>query len=409
MPKRAHNELSFGKIKTLKKPGVYADGNGLALRVDEKGNRRWVQRLSIDGKQVWRGLGPYPAVTLADARRTALDAYAANRTGNAPLSSQTPATAATPVLTPVATLPAPDLNIPTFSELAARKVESLAPTWKGGINSDNGKGWARSIKRANAVIGDKRVDTITKADVLAIVEPIWVSKYPTAERTLGRIEMVLDTAVWLDWLPFNPANKTIRQALVAVNYKGGHHAAMSYTDLPAMLEKLADDTGYAITKLAFEFTLLTCTRLSETRFALWAEMDLEAGAWNIPAGRMKADRVQNVPLSRRALEILAEARELAGDSKWVFPTPHSKISEPMSREALPKMQRRIVGKGFTIHGLRSSFRDWASELTEYSEDACKAVLAHLIGDNATERAYLRTTKFEERKAVMADWADYLRP
>ncbi len=407
MPKRVHHALTAGKIKTLKSAGDYADGNGLALRVDHDGNQRWIQRLSIDGKQVSRGLGPYPAVSLADARSIALDAYAANRTGKASIS-QTPATSATPVQTPVAALPAPDLNIPTFAEVASMVLASRAPTWKSNRNAAQ---WAESFRLyANPVIGEKRIDRITRADVLAVFERdnLWVEKNTTAERTLGRIDRVFRYAIGKEWRDSNPANiELITDALPPVNGKVQHHAALSYTEIPAMLGKLAYDTGSRQAALAFEFLVLNATRATETLGARWAEMDTEAGTWNIPPERMKANRPHSIPLAARSIEILTEARELAGDSELVFPTPR-KSAAAMTPEAFRKILRRVAGKGWTVHGLRSSFRDWGSEVTEYSRDALESALAHLVGDSATERSYLRTTKFEERRAVMAEWADYLR-
>ncbi len=401
MPKRVHSALTTAGIRKLTDAGSYEDGNGLALVVDGNGNRRWTQRLTVDGKRVMRGLGGYPAVSLADARRVAMEAYFSAKTGN--VAAKVELALVQPEPAPV---PEPTPGVPTFAAVAEMVMDARRPTWTSERGANQ---WAESFRLyANPVLGDMPVDSITTADVMRVLSPIWTAKHKTARDVRGRMERVFRYAIAMDWRQLANPVEVVEEALPRVKRAVKHHAALPYTDLPGMLERLDGDTGNEATKLAFEFCILNGTRATETLGAVWTEIDLEARQWTIPAERMKARRPHLIPLSDRAAVVLSRARELSDGTGLVFPSV--KRGYQVTAEGLRKVLNRVAGDGLTVHGTaRSSFRDWASEQTTFSHDVCESAIAHLIGNNTTERSYLRTTLFAERVPMMNQWAAFLRP
>ncbi|PRX37221.1 Integrase [Meinhardsimonia xiamenensis] len=388
-------------------PGRYHDGggDGLALYVKPSGSRFWVQRVTIDGKRRDLGLGPFPAVSLTDARAKAAANKALIREGKgAELLHRT------------------EKSRITFAEAAERCLVKRA---KGLSNEKHRRQWRSTLATyAFPVLGDMPVDRIGLRDVLRVLEPIWEEKPETASRLRGRIEAVLSWATVAGFREGdNPARwkGNLAEVLPAPSslkrQKGGdHHPAVAQADLPRWWQRLAQVEGMGAA--ALRFAALTAARSGEVRGATWDEIDLEAGLWRVPASRMKAKREHVVPLSRAALEVLASVPRIEGEA-LVF--PGIRRGRPMSDMTLAKAMKaahgrdlKAGGEGFldprskrpaVPHGLRSSFRDWAAE-RGYERDLAEIALAHDVGD-ATERAYRRSDMVERRRAMMEAWADHV--
>ena len=384
MPKRLHNALNPKQVASMTKPGTYSDRNGLALKIDAKINKRWIQRLTQNGKTVMRGLGSYPAVSLAQARSTAVANLLSRQAGDGPPPGKT----TTPSVT-------------TFAEAAARVIESRRPTWS---NPKHAQQWANTLKyHANPVIGYKRVDEITTADVLAVLEPIWTKKPETASRVRQRMETVFDWALASSYRSeANSAGKHLLTVLPNVKKLKAHQKALPYQDVPAALRKIRLSSARTLTRLAFEYMTLCANRSGEVRAAEWAEIDWETATWTVPAARMKAKREHRVPLSDKAMGVLRDAWELTGGEGLIFPAPRS--GGPLSDMAFTQLLRRLEIPAVP-HGFRSSFRDWAEEQSGASWTVCESALAHNVG-NSTEAAYMRSDLFGQRRVLMQDWASF---
>ncbi|OQP84604.1 integrase [Rhizobium rhizosphaerae] len=383
------NKLSARAVTTIKKPGRHGDGGGLYLVVDKSGARRWVFLYRRDDRLREMGLGGLNSVPLARARELAAEARANLQAGVDPIEAKRNA--------PVA--------VPTFGEEADDFIDAMAPQFRNAKHLDQ---WKMTLKLYAAPLRAKPVDRITTADILEVLKPIWLTKPETASRVRGRIERVLDAAkakghrtgenpaVWRGHLAnLLPKRKKLSR---------GHHAAMPYEDLPAFLADLRNRDGIAAR--ALEFTILAAARSGETFGATWREINLEAALWIIPADRMKAGREHRVPLTARAVEILTELSALsAGPDAYVF--PGQREGRPLSVMAMDMLLRRM-DVDFTVHGFRSSFRDWAGEETAFPREVAEAALAHVVGDQ-TERAYRRGDALEKRRKLMAAWANYCEP
>ena len=420
MPKVVHNALSPAKLRTLRTPGAYADGNGLTFRVDARGNRRWIQRVTISGKRRNLGLGSYPVVGLKEARATAVENLLAIREGRNPIEEKRRAREI--ARRPVA---------PTFAEAASTVIEMRRPTWSSDRHAQQ---WEESLRlHVFPVIGSKPVDQVTTADTLAVLTPIWTSKAETATRVRQRMETVFDWCIGQEWRTDNPASTSIAKALPRRARLKQHHPALPFTDVPGALHLIRESTADPTTRLAFEFMVLTAARAGEVRGASWEEMDLDSHTWTVPAERMKARREHRVPLSDRALEILVAAREhrvplsdraaeilaatrehrvplsdraaeiLAAERVLVFPAKRN--GKPLTNMAFSMLLRRL-DIAAVPHGFRSSFRDWAIERTDVSWAVGEAALAHNLG-NSVESAYARTELLELRRGLMQQWADFL--
>ncbi len=383
MAKRATKRLSSRTVASAK-PGKHADGNGLYLIVAPTGSRKWVFRYMRDGRAREMGLGGASGANLAQARTKALEAASKLAAGVDPLQDKARAS-----------------GVPTFKEFADEVRKSLETGFR---NEKHRAQWKMTLETYAAPLHGLRVDAIETADVLACLTPIWTAKPETASRVRGRIEKVLDAAKargfrtlenparWrghLDHLLPKPGKLT-----------RGHHAALPYADVPAFIASLRERDGTAA--LALEFAILTAARSGEVIGARWLEIDLNARVWTIPGSRMKAGREHRVPLSARAVEIvtgLAKAR--TGD--FVF--PGSKPDKPLSVMALEMVLRRM-GVDATVHGFRSSFRDWAGNETSFPREIAEQALAHVIGDKA-EQAYRRGDALERRRELMSAWSRYV--
>ena len=372
MPKTKRYALRESRLATLG-PGTHTDGGGLTLRVDGSGKRRWVLRTTIDGKRINRGLGTYPAVTLSAAR-----AKARTKSRAAPVRRQP--------RTPAA---------PTFEDTAMQVIALRRPTWSSDRHAEQ---WLESLtNHAFPTIGDKPVNEITTADVLLVLTPIWTALPETATRVRQRMGVIFDYATVSGWRADNPA-AAVSKALPRRPRVKRHHPALPYADVPAAVKAIQGSTAKALTRLALEFMILTAARAGEVRGATWAEID--GHTWTIPADRMKMRREHRVPLSGRCMAILSEARAITGDGALIFAN-----GKPLTNMAFSMLLRRLA-IDCVPHGFRSSFRDWTISETSASWAIGEAALAHSLG-NSLESAYARTDLFEQRQALMKQWADYM--
>lgn len=371
-------------------PGRHADGGGLYLSVGKTGKRSWVFLYRWNGRLREMGLGSVSAVPLAKARMKAAAAREMLADGRSPLEVKREAQA-----------------VPTFGELADKLIADLGEQWR---NDKHRAQWKSSLLNDAAPLRGLRVDRVTTDDVVATLQPIWSSKPETASRLRGRIERVLDAAKARGHRDGeNPARwrghldhlLPKRQRLTR-----GHHAALRFDAVPDFVSKLRGREATAA--LALEFVILTAARSGEVRGATWSEFDLEAKLWTVPAARMKAGREHRVPLSARALEILAKVRPLANGrpDAVVFPAASGKRLSDAAFSAL--LKRMGVGGELTPHGFRSSFRDWAGEVSSFPREVAEQALAHVVGD-ATERAYRRGDALSKRAVLMEAWASYCEP
>ena len=377
MPKRLHHALNPRTVASLNKPGTYADGAGLALKIDGRLNKRWVWRGTVDGKAAMRGLGSYPTVSLAEARKAA---SAVAETAKAPDPERPP--------------------VPTFRRASREYISENSPAWR---NPKHAAQWRNTLSTyADPVIGDKRMDEITTGDVLAVLKPIWSTKTETASRVRQRMEKIFDWAIVHDHREkANPATKAIMVGLPKVKRTKEHHRALPYADVPAALHKVSLSTAYPLTKLGFQFLVLTAARSGEVRMADWSEINLDSRMWTIPADRMKAGREHRVPLSTEALALLRDARALGSGEGLIFP---AKEGGAMSDMVFTAMLRRLKVDSVP-HGFRSSFRDWCVE-NGVTRELAESALSHSIGSNTVESAYLRSDMAEQRRGLMKDWADF---
>lgn len=401
-------KLSDLKCKRAKgRPGLpylLSDGGCLYLRVSSTGARYWIMRYSLHGKPHVLGIGPYPLVSLAEAREKVLEARKLKLEHIDPIAARRAKRAG------VAVDAAKSM---TFAACAEAYIEAHKAGWKSAKHQGQ---WRNTIEMyANPVIGSLPVAAIDTGLVLKVLqqkldgEPLWVARAESAKRLRGRIESVLDwarvsgfrdgenPARWkghLDHL-LPPPRKTQRVV---------HHDALAYAELPAFMLALAEVEG--IPARCVEFLVLTCARSGEARGVTWGEINLAERLWIVPASKMKAGKEHRVPLSARALEILVEMRfgcDSPDPRALVFPSV--KRGRPLPDKTLLKVLRNMGQDSVTVHGFRSSFRDWAAEKTSYPREACELALAHAVG-SAVEQAYRRSDLFERRRALMRDWGAY---
>ncbi len=386
-PKGKHPDkaLSPAFVRKASKPGRYNDGNGLFLKVDPSGAKRWGQRLVIHGRQRTLGLGGCALVTLAEAREAALANRKIARAGGDPLAQRRLTT-----------------DTPTFESAAATVIELHHHGWR---NEKHAAQWEATLRTyVHPHLGKRSVADITTADVMAVLMPIWNEKPETARRVRQRISTVMKWAVAQGYRGDNPAGDAIGAALPKHNGKTKrHHRALPHGEVAAAIEAVRGSNAGRSVKLAFEFLVLTAARSGEVRLATWDEIDRDAKTWTVPASRMKAGREHRVPLSERALAILDEVQALSDGSGLVF--PGTRTGKPLSDMTLSKLMRDL-DLDAVPHGFRSSFRDWAAECTNAPRDVMEAALAHTVRDKV-EAAYNRTDLFERRRALMDQWASYL--
>jgi integrase len=366
---------------------INSDGGNLYLVVADTGTRKWVLRFTWRGRAKEMGLGSATSVPLADAREKAAEARRTIARGLNPIDERER-----------------DGGVPTFGAIADEVRDSLSAGFR---NQKHKAQWRMTLETYAAPLRGRPVDTITTDDVLAVLKPIWLEKPETASRLRGRIEKVLDAAKvkgfrgaenparWrghLDHLLPRPSKLTRR-----------HHLAMPYEDVAAFINNLRKREGIA--PLALEFCILTAARTGEVLALRWSEIDFRRAVWTVPAARMKAGREHRVPLPGRAIAIL---RGLAASNQGEFAFPGQRPNKPLSSKSMELMLRRMNVTDATVHGFRSSFRDWAGNESTFPREITETALAHVIGDRA-EQAYRRSDALEKRRKLMEAWSAYCHP
>lgn len=380
--------LSAARVHAIGTPGRYGDGGGLYLNVSNSGSKSWVQRITIDGRRRDIGLGGYPAVSLAQARALSTANQAAVAEGRDPLAEKRREA------------------MPTFRDAALRVYEANLPRWRNGKHTAS---WWQTLERhAMPRLGNLPLDRIEAGDVLSVLEPIWGTRQETARRVRQRIRTVLSWGLSHGFVERNAAGEVIDGALPRMPKQKSHLRALPYQEVQSALAIVEATAASIAAKLCFRFLILTAVRSGEARGATWEEIDLEQEEWRIPAHRMKGGVEHRVPLSKAATAVLEVARILRNDSGLVFPSPIAP-DRPISDMTLTKLLRTTgLAERATVHGFRSSFRDWCMERTDTPWAVGEAALAHTLGDS-TQQAYARSDLFERRRSLMEAWAEYVAP
>lgn len=368
------NRLTDKRVNSLKAPGVYSDGGGLYLRVYETGGKAWIVIKTPNGKRDVRKLGSADAISLAEARALL----------NGPKKK--------------------DKAAPTFGAFSTELIDGLESGWR---NEKHRQQWRNSLRDHAKKLNKIPVDEIDTDDVLAVLRPIWGKVPETADRVRGRIERVLNAAkaqghITVPWN--NPAVwRGHLDALLPKRKKlaRGHHAAMEYQRLPAFVTELRKREATAAR--ALEFLILCASRTGEVIGALKSEINRDEKTWTIPAERMKAGREHTIVLTERAMAIVAEMWEL--DSPYLFPSP-VKADAPLSNMAMETVLRRMGEETVTVHGFRSTFKDWSSNETDFADELSEEALAHIVGSKV-RRAYRRGEALERRRKLMEAWAGFV--
>jgi integrase len=375
--------LSVKRVAATRESGMYGDGDGLYLRVGPSGAKSWILRTLVHGRRRELGLGGLAWMGLAQAREEARKLRAEARAGRDP-----------DLLRKREEL--------TFEAAAKRHHSSLTRTLKSDRHADL---WLRSLEiYAFSKIGKRPVSTITSADVLSILNPIWAKKHDTARRVKQRIAAVFDWAKGAGHYSHENPVAGLKKALPAVKRKAEHMAALPWRELPGFMMQLA--ARDAVSARCLEFLILTALRSGEVRGAQWSEIDLDAAVWQVPDARMKRGVPHRVPLSFEALAVLQKVRGL--DPVLVFPSPKrgkDNTTQPLSVMAFKPLLGRMGVDGFTVHGFRSTFRDWCSESARADREVAEAALSHATG-NEVERAYARSDLFDRRRALMDAWGRF---
>lgn len=393
MPKVA-KELNPLAVRKLSRPGLHAVGGaaGLLLRISDTGARYWILRTTVGSRRRDIGIGPYPEVSLAEARKQAAEMRLQARNGIDPIAERQSAKES---------LKTSQARSLTFNDALDRYLAGRSNEFR---NAKHRKQWRSSVETyAGPILGRLPVDKIELAHVLQVLQPVWHEKTETASRVRGRIERVLDFCIVSKFRSGdNPARwKGNLDAILPGPGKlkrVKHHRAIPWKDLPGFMVDLRNREGIAAR--ALEFAILTAARSGEVRGATWAEIDLNAKLWTIPAERMKGSREHAVPLSKPAVDLL-KALPRFQDVEHVFP---SATGGALSDMALSALMRRMDVDA-TPHGFRSTFRDWVSETTAYPHEVAEMALAHVI-PSAVERAYRRGALLTKRTRLMREWAKF---
>jgi len=401
------SKLTHLQATKLKEPGLYGDGAGLWIKVTDHGSKSWIFRFTRAGRERWMGLGSFPDVSIAEARDAAAEFRKKVRNGIDPLQEKQEQ---------VAIALAASAKAMTFDWCAEQYITAHKSGWKNAKHIDQ---WKNTLAAyATPIVGALAVDKIDTSDVMRILQPIWSTKSETASRLRGRIESILD---WATTRKFrtgeNPARwkghldnlLPARSKLARVQ----HHPALPWSEMADFMMALRQQVG--VSARALEFAILTAARSGEVRGMVWTEVDFGTGMWVVPADRMKAGNEHRVPLTEQALEVLRLAKEATAlmNTQLVFPgTTFTKPTDsetstlkPLSDMSLTAVLRRMERGDITVHGFRSSFRDWAAEATDFPRDMAEMALAHTVG-SAVEAAYRRGDMLEKRRHMMAVWAKH---
>lgn len=388
MSSRARNKLNVKQVGSLTEPGIYSDGGGLYLRIRDSG-RSWFFIGTLNGKRFELGLGSALDVTLARARDRADEVRTMLLDGKDPRAERSRVKAKKEAQL-------------TFGAYTKQFVASIEDGFK---NPKHRQQWRNTLDTYAKPLYNLPLQEVATADVLAVIEPIWLSKPETASRVRGRIERVLDAA----------KAKNLREGENPARLKGNldvllpkrrktlvkHHPALPFVEIASFMRDLRARPGNAAR--ALEFAILTAARSGEVRGMTWGEVDLDAKLWTVPATRMKAGVKHKVPLAEASLAVLSELHEESlKPEDYVFEAPRG---GPLSDMTLSAVLKRMDRKSITVHGFRSTFRDWAGDETQFEREVVEMALAHTIGSK-TEAAYRRGRALEKRRDLMAAWAAY---
>jgi len=385
-----------GLKRLLEKPGRHGDGSGLFFRTLGGDKAYWVYRYRTGGKEREMSLGPYPELSLIEARAK-----------HAAVRKAVVVDKADPLAERRAARQAAAKAGPTFGEAADAYLRAHESAWRNPKHRDQ---WRMTLTRYCEALRDTPVDQVDAKAVLRVIEPLWTTIPETASRLRARIEAVLASAQvaghidpdrpnparwkgWLDQMLANPKKVGAR----------GHHAAMAYADLPAFMARLSETPGAAAKALAF--TVFTAARSGEVLNATWDEIDLATATWTVPASRMKMGKPHAVPLAEAAVAILSAQEAARGTSPYVFPGALPR--RPLSVMAMTMTMRRLGAGEWTPHGMRSAARSWMAD-NGVEFELAEACLAHAVG-NAVVQAYQRSSMLERRRPVMQAWASFLLP
>ena len=388
--RKASKDLTAQEIKNLKQMGLHAVGtvSGLNLKIDSVGNKSWVLRVQIGNRRRSMGLGGYPSVSLAQAHQKARDARQLIDDGIDPIEARREGKA--------------DLRTISFGEAASKYIAAKEPEWR---NSKHAQQWRNTIDQYAKKINQIPVSQITTQDIVDLLDEIWLVKNETASRLRGRIEAILGWATVRKYRHGeNPARWKGHLDSVLASPKKirkvQHHKALNWKLLPEFMKVLLEK-HHGIASDALQFTIFTVCRTSEVTGAKWSEIDFENKLWVIPAERMKLGKVHRVALCKSAIKLLKKIKK-DSYSDYVF---SSNGKKPISNMAMLSLLKRMDGN-FTVHGFRSTFRDWAAEATNHPRDVCESALAHAVGGD-TELAYKRTDYLDRRYALMKDWESFI--
>lgn len=382
----------MGKLTVLQvknaKPGRHLDAHGLYLLVKPSGAKSWVLRVQVAGRRRDFGLGSAHLVSLQEAREKARETLKAAKAGLDPAFERKRALR----------------MIPTFREAAEQYHQTVKASWKNGKHADQ---WITTLEKyAFPIIGKARVDHIDAPRIQSVLMPIWLTTPETARRVRQRVTSVLDFAHGQGWRETEAPRHAVDSLMKRLKQpkRGAGFAAIPYADVPALMANLTNSEPTS-GRLALRFLVLTSARSGEVRGATWAEIDFKKAQWNVPAARMKAGDPHTVPLTPEAIEILHLAREFT-DGKADRPVfAGMRKGQTMSDATMAKALKLAGGSGFTVHGMRSAFRDWVAEKTTFPGEWAEAALAHTL-PNKVEAAYRRTKFVEQRRALMGAWAAF---
>lgn len=406
---RPLHKLSPRRVTTLSAPGWYGDGGGLYLRIKTDGSKRWAFTYERNKRRHEMGLGAVADVSLAKAREEAAAARQLLIDGLDPIEQRRTTGQAEPERKPEAE---PETvkqsGSPLFGPFAETYIDTQEEGWK---NPKHRQQWRNTIKTHGKSLLTIPVDVITVDDVVAVLQPIWRSTPETAGRLRGRIENILDAAKASKHIagPWeNPARwrGNLIHLLPRRRRKSQvrHHPAMPFEDLPDFILRLRRRP--ALAARALEFTILCATRTNETLRMTWSEVNLDDAVWNVAADRMKMGVEHRIPLPDRAVEILREIAKGSNCDPGTFVFEGQKMGKPLSQMSMTMVLRRMKLGHYTVHGMRSAFRDYMGEMTNHPESVVEQALAHQIGDETT-RAYRRGDAFLKRRALMKNWEGYL--
>ena len=373
-------------IQNLNRVGRHTDDKtkGLHLWVKPSMQKYWVFRYTVNGKRQGMGLGAYPDVGLREAREKAVEARSTVNKGISPIEAKKQASSLQAAL-----------KVPNFRDFATDYIETMKSKWRNEKHADQ---WVSTVKTyAFPVIGDLPLDAIDTTHILQILQPIWLTKSETASRLRGRIERILSASITRKYrISVNPAmwKGHLENLMPPPKSSDKHHEALPYEELPQFMVTLREMDS--MSALALEFTILNAARTGEVTKGLRSEV--RDSVWTIPGSRMKSGKMHQVPLCQRSLDILTIAQNQDLNSQYLF----SRDGKHLSNMAMLMMVRRLR-VGLTVHGFRSTFRDWISEKTDHSPEVAEMALAHTIG-NKVERAYRRGNLMEPRRRLMNDWA-----